>query len=81
MLFVPASAGPHGLIVNTDEIDPSEIDSYTDLFDPQYSGQAALESTPLTAIGVAAMALGMDDPMDLSPDQIDEVKAVPARPS
>jgi spermidine/putrescine transport system substrate-binding protein len=75
VLFAPASAGPHGLIVNTDEIDPSEIDSYTDLFDPQYSGRAAIESTPLTAIAVGAMALGMDDPMDLSPDQIDEVKA------
>jgi spermidine/putrescine transport system substrate-binding protein len=74
VLFAPASAGPHGLIVNTDEVDPSQVDSYTDLFDPRYSGRAAIESTPLTAIGVAAMALGMDDPMDLTPDQIDQVK-------
>ncbi len=70
----PASAGPHGLIVNTDEVDPSQVDSYADLFDPQYAGRAAIESTPLTAIGVTALALGMDDPMDLSPDQIDQVK-------
>ena len=34
VLFAPASAGPHGLIVNTDEVDPSQIDSYADLFDP-----------------------------------------------
>ena len=74
VLFAPASAGPHGIIVNTDEVDPSQIDSYTDLFDPQYAGRAAMESTPLTAIGVTAMALGMDNPMDLSPDQIDQVK-------
>ena len=33
MLFVPASAGPHGLIVNTDEVDAG-VDSYADLFDP-----------------------------------------------
>ena len=33
-----------------------------------------MESTPLTAIGVTALALGMDDPMNLTPDQIDEVK-------
>ena len=52
VLFVPTSAGPHGLIVNTDEVDPSQIDSYADLFDPQYAGRAAMESTPLTAIGV-----------------------------
>jgi spermidine/putrescine transport system substrate-binding protein len=74
VLFVPASAGPHGLIVNSEQLDPSSIDSYTDLFDPAYAGRAAMESTPLTAIGVTAMALGMDDPMNLTPDQIGEVK-------
>ncbi len=74
VLFAPASAGPHGLIVNTDEVDPSQVDSYTDLFDPQYAGRAAIESTPLTAIGVSAMALGIDDPMNLTPDEIDQVK-------
>ena len=30
---------------------PSAIDSYQDLFDPAYAGRAAMESTPLTAIG------------------------------
>jgi spermidine/putrescine transport system substrate-binding protein len=74
VLFVPTSAGPHGLVINTDEVDPTQIDSYKDLFDPQYAGQAAMESTPLTAIGVTALALGMDNPMDLTPDQIDQAK-------
>ncbi len=53
MLFTPASAGPHGLIINTDEVDPSNDRLLPDLFDPSYAGDAALESTPLTAIGVA----------------------------
>ena len=74
VLFAPDSAGPHGLIINTEELDPKSIDSFSDLFDPAYAGRAAMESTPLTAIAVTAMALGMDDPMDLSPDQIDQVK-------
>ena len=74
VLFVPASAGPHGLIVNTDEIDPETVDSYADLFDPAFAGNAALESTPLTAIGVSAMALGLDDPMNLSLDEISETR-------
>ncbi len=73
VLFVPASAGPHGLIVNTEEVD-GEIDSYQDLFDPAYAGRAALESTPLTAIGVAALALGMEDPMNLTAEQVEEAK-------
>jgi spermidine/putrescine-binding protein len=74
VLFAPVSAGPHGIIINTDEVDASQIDSYTDLFDPAYAGRVAMESTPLTAIGATGMALGMDDPMDLSPDEIEEVK-------
>jgi spermidine/putrescine-binding protein len=73
VLFVPASAGPHGLIANTDQVDPVP-DSYQALFDPAYAGDTAMESTPLTAIGVTALSLGMDDPMNLSTDQIDEVK-------
>ena len=37
VLFVPASAGPHGLIVNTEELG-TEIDSYQALFDPAICG-------------------------------------------
>ena len=73
VLFAPASAGPHGLIINTDEVS-GDISSYQDLFDPAYSGRAALEAAPLTAIGGAALALGMDDPMNLSPEQVEEAK-------
>jgi spermidine/putrescine-binding protein len=73
VLFVPASAGPHGLLVNADAI-PEPPDSYTALFDSKYAGEAALEATPLTAIGVAALALGLDDPMNLSDDEVDEAK-------
>jgi spermidine/putrescine-binding protein len=73
VLFVPASAGPHGLLVNTDAI-PEPPDSYTALFDSQYAGDAALEATPLTAIAVAALALGLDDPMNLTDDQVEQAK-------
>jgi spermidine/putrescine transport system substrate-binding protein len=73
VLFVPASAGPHGLLVNTDAI-PDPPDSYTALFDSQYAGEAALEATPLTAIAVAALALGLDDPMNLTDDQVEQAK-------
>jgi spermidine/putrescine transport system substrate-binding protein len=74
VLFVPASAGPQGLIVNTDQIDPADVKSWTDLFDDAYAGNAALEATPLTALGAAALALGLDDPMNLSDDQVEEAK-------
>ncbi len=74
VLFVPASAGPQGLIVNTDEVDPSEIDSWQNLFDPAFAGNAALEATPLSALGGAALALGLDDPMNLSDEEVEEAK-------
>jgi len=74
VLFVPASAGPQGLIINTDEVDPDDVDSWQDLFDDAYAGNAALEATPLTALGAAALAMGMDDPMNLSDEQVEEVK-------
>lgn len=73
VLFVPASAGPHGLIVNTDAI-PEGVDSYAALFDPAYAGEVALEATPLTAIAITAMALGADDPTNLSDEQVEEAK-------
>ena len=72
VLFMPASAGPHGLIVNTDEVE--DANSYADLFDPAYADRAAIESTPLTGIGVSALALGLDDPMNLSAPEVEQVK-------
>jgi spermidine/putrescine transport system substrate-binding protein len=73
VLFVPASAGPHGLIVDTEAI-PEGVDSYAGLFDPAYAGNVALEATPLTAIAVSAMALGADNPTSLSDEQVEEAK-------
>jgi spermidine/putrescine transport system substrate-binding protein len=73
VLFVPASAGPHGLIVNTEEIDGA-VDSYQALFDPANAGQVALEATPLTAISAAALALGLDDPMNLTDEEVEQAK-------
>ena len=74
VLFVPASAGPQGLIINTDEIEPGTVDSYADLFDPKFAGDVAFEATPLTAIGSTALAMGMDDPMNLTDDQVNEAR-------
>lgn len=74
VLFVPASAGPQGLMINSDEIEPGAVDSWADLYDDAYAGNVAIEATPLTAIGEAALAMGMDDPMNLSDEQVEEVK-------
>jgi spermidine/putrescine-binding protein len=74
VLFVPASAGPQGLIVNTDEVPVGDARSYQALFDPAFAGDVALEATPLTAIGETALALGLDDPMNLSDAEVEQAK-------
>ena len=75
VLVVPLSAGPQGLIYDADEIAPGEIDSFADLFDPAYADRTALEGDyPLPAIAETALALGFDDPMNLTADQLEQVK-------
>jgi len=75
VLFVPVSAGPQGLIVNTEKV-PNPPDSWQALFDPQYEGEVAIEGdTALLPIAETALAMGMEDPMNLSAEQIEEVQS------
>jgi spermidine/putrescine transport system substrate-binding protein len=75
VLVVPLSAGPQGLIYDAGEIAPGEIDSFADLFDPAYAGRVALEGDyALPAIAETALALGIDDPMNLSSEDLERVK-------
>jgi spermidine/putrescine-binding protein len=74
-MVVPLSAGPQGLIYDAGEVEPGEVDSFTDLFDPQFTDRVALEADyPLPAIAETALALGIDDPMNLTSEQLDQVK-------
>lgn len=73
VIMVPLSAGPHGVIVNTDEVD-REITSYADIFDPEFDGRAALEGDyALPPIAVSALAKGIEDPMNMDEEQLAEV--------
>ncbi|MBN9622292.1 MAG: extracellular solute-binding protein [Actinobacteria bacterium] len=75
VLFVPVSAGPQGLIVNTAKVKHVNR-SWKALFEPQYKGEVAIEGDEsLTPLGEAALAMGMKNPMELTPKQIEEVTA------
>jgi spermidine/putrescine transport system substrate-binding protein len=69
---VPLSAGPQGLIVNTEKVsDPP--DSWQALFDPRYEGEVAIEGDyELPAIAEAALALGIEDPMAMDEAELEE---------
>lgn len=74
-IMVPLSAGPQGVMYNTDEV-PEGIDSYADLYDPQFAGRTALEGDyALPPIAFSALAMGIDDPMNMDSGQLEKVGA------
>jgi spermidine/putrescine transport system substrate-binding protein len=73
VLFVPVSAGPQGLIVNTEKVKDVER-SWKALFNPEFEGEVAIEGDEaLTPLGETALAMGMKKPMELTSAQIGEV--------
>ena len=71
--MVPLSAGPHGLIYVTSAF-PDGLDSWTALYDPELAGRVALDGASLTALSVTALSLGITDPMNMTPEQITQVR-------
>lgn len=72
--FVPIAAGPQGIIYNTEEVDDPPT-SWADLFDPKYAGRASLDGgTWLTPIAEAGLAMGVEDPMNMDDQQVEEAK-------
>ena len=70
---VPLSAGPQGLIVNTEAVADAP-DSWQALFDPQYAGEVAIEGDyELPALAETALALGIEDPMNMDAAELEEV--------
>ncbi|MEZ5077640.1 MAG: extracellular solute-binding protein [Solirubrobacterales bacterium] len=72
-IMAPLSAGPHGVIYNTEEIDGG-IDSYADLYDPAYEGRTAIEGDyALPPVAVSALATGVTDPMNMDAGTLAQV--------
>lgn len=72
-IMVPLSAGPQGVMYNTDEVEDG-IDSYADLFDPAYAGRTALEGDyALPPIAFSALAMGVEDPMNMDANELERV--------
>ena len=72
--FVPIAAGPQGILYNTDEVDPPP-DSWADLFDPEYAGRTTIDGgTWLTPLAEAAFAMGIENPMKMTDEQVEDAK-------
>ena len=73
IFIVPVDAGTAGIMYNADEISTPPT-SWTDLFDPQYAGRASLEDLAITALDVGALANGIENPLEMTPDELEMVK-------
>ncbi|MDZ7883361.1 MAG: extracellular solute-binding protein [Mycobacterium sp.] len=71
--MVIASAGPHGMLYDNNAI-PGGVDSYAALFDPAYRGKVALDNGWLTALADTALASGITDPLEMTDEQIVQMK-------
>lgn len=71
--MVPVDAGVTGVVYDTKNVTEPPT-SFMDLFDPKYEGRVAMIDYPVTAIQVGALALGYEDPINLTDEQLENVK-------
>jgi spermidine/putrescine transport system substrate-binding protein len=72
--MVPAFGGTTGLIFNPDEV-PGGVGSFQQLLeDPELEGRVAIEDNPKYGIAMAALALGIADPYDLTDADLAQVQ-------
>jgi len=71
--MVPVDAGVTGIIYNKDAVSTPPT-GFKDLFDPKYRGKVAIQDFPVAAIEDGALALGYSDPVNLTPEQLTNVK-------
>jgi spermidine/putrescine transport system substrate-binding protein len=68
-----AQGGPAGVVWNPEAV-PGGVTSYKQLFeDPALAGRVAMDATPYYMIAIGALALGIQDPYNLTQEQLDQV--------
>jgi spermidine/putrescine-binding protein len=74
VIMVPLSAGPYGIMYNTDEV-PGGVKSYKEMFSDKYAGEMAVEgSSAVAPLAVAGLTLGFKDPFNMDQDELDQAK-------
>lgn len=72
--MVPAFGGTTGLVYNPDEVSGG-VTSFAQLLeDPALKGKVAIEDNPKYGIAMGALALGFEDPYDLTDADLNQVK-------
>jgi spermidine/putrescine-binding protein len=71
--FIPWEWGYESIIVRTDKVDPLPA-SWADLWDPAYAGHLSIPDTAETNQLFAAIASGISDPYNTTPEEDDLIK-------
>lgn len=71
--FVPWDWGYESIVVRTDLVEEVP-DSWADLWDPQYEGHVIIFDSAETAFVTGALALGIEDPWNTTPEQNEQIK-------
>ena len=71
--MVPSDAGLEGIMYNTEKI-KTPPNSWKDLWNSEYKGHIAMQDYARNSIAIAALALGYNDPFQLSDDQLENIK-------
>ena len=74
VLAVPWIWGTTSMFYNADEVDGSQVDSWADLWDPQYAGKVAFFDDYTNCVMIAALVNGEEDPYSADLD-LDAVRA------
>lgn len=70
--YVPIDWGYDSVLYRADKVEPKE-ESYNLLFDERYAGRISWWDNLYTVV-IAALALGVDDPWEMTDAELDEVK-------
>jgi len=73
LYMLPVDMGTTGILYNADVV-TTPPDSWTDLFDSQWAGRAAVEDITVAAIMIGALAIGITDPLHMTDGQLEQVK-------
>ncbi len=71
--FVPWEWGYDSILVRTDKVDNVPT-SWADLWNPEYAGHLAIADMPEANRLMTALALGFDDPWNLTPEETEQVQ-------
>jgi len=71
--MAPVDAGLEGMMYRTDKIDTPPT-SWNDLWNEEYAGHIVMQDYARNAIAIAALALGYEDPFNLTDEQLEAAK-------